>query len=253
MALGKTVLASLVIEEAMKLQDVHVAFFYCRYQDHDRSTFLGVARGILSQLLFQDDALLTYIYEKVSTSGQVTLSIESTAMELLKTSLQTFRKLYVVIDGIDECEREERRQIVSFFEKAWESLPQNDNDSLRCMFISQDDNVARKDFANMSSLRVTESDTQSDIVAYVKARSVGIKSHLDLTTDRQQWTQDQIVKSADGKLHSPIFSGLLTAPGMFLFAHLMTSYLFDLTSLAELEYELSPERFPQGATRLEDV
>jgi hypothetical protein len=172
---------------------------------------------------------------------------------LLKTSLQTFRKLYVVIDGIDECEREERRQIVSFFEKAWESLPQNDNDSLRCMFISQDDNVARKDFANMSSLRVTESDTQSDIVAYVKARSVGIKSHLDLTTDRQQWTQDQIVKSADGKLHSPIFSGLLTAPGMFLFAHLMTSYLFDLTSLAELEYELSPERFPQGATRLEDV
>jgi hypothetical protein len=197
--IGKTVLASLVIEEAKKLQNVHVAFFYCRYQDGDRNTFLGIARGILSQLLFEDDALLSYLYEKVSTSGQVTLSMESTAKELLETSLKTFPKLYVVIDGIDECERDERREIVSFFEKTWESLPQSDMDSLRCMFISQDDNFARKDFANMSSLKITESDTKQDIAAYVKARSMEVKTNLDLTTDRQDWVSDRILRSADGK------------------------------------------------------
>jgi hypothetical protein len=89
--------------------------------------------------------------------------MESTAKELLETSLKPFPKLYVVIDGIDECERDERREIVSFFEKTWESLPQSDMDSLRCMFISQDDNIARRDFANMSSLKITESDTKQDI------------------------------------------------------------------------------------------
>jgi antirestriction protein len=199
LAIGKTILASLVIEEAKKLQDVHVAYFYCRYQDSDRSTFLGVARGILSQLLFADDALLSYLYERVSTSGQVSLSMETTAKEMLATSLKTFPKLYVVIDGIDECERDERREIVSFFEKTWESLPQNDQDSLRCMFISQDDSIARKDFANMSSLRVTESDTQQDIAAYVRERSAEVRSNLDLTTDQQDWIQDRIAKSVDGK------------------------------------------------------
>jgi hypothetical protein len=199
LAIGKTILASLVVEEAKKLKDVHVAYFYCRYQDSDRSTFLGVARGILYQMLTQDDAILSYLYESASTSGQVTLSIEATAKELLKTSLKAFQKLYVVIDGIDECERDERREIVSFFEKTWESLSQHDQDSLRCMFISQDDSIARKDFANMSSLRITESDTQQDIGAYVRARSVEVKSNLGLTSDRQDWIQDRIMKGVDGK------------------------------------------------------
>jgi hypothetical protein len=189
----------MVVKEAKQLQDVNVAYFYCRYQDSDRSTFIGVARGILSQLLFEDDALLSYLYEKVSTSGQVTLSMESTAKDLLQTSLKNFQKLYVVINGVDECERDERREIVSFFEKTWESLPQSDQDSLRCMFISQDDNIARKDFASMSSFKVTENDTKQDIVAYVKARCMEVRSNLDLTTDRQDWIHDKIMRSADGR------------------------------------------------------
>lgn len=42
-------------------------------------------------------------------------------------------------------------------------------------------------------------------------------------------------------------------PGMFLFARLMTAYLYDQTSTAELEEQLSPETFPQGPLRLDEV
>lgn len=189
----------------MKLPDVHVAFFYCRYLDSERNTFLAVARGILSQLLFQDDALLTYIYEKASTSGQVTLSLEATARELLETSLKAFEKLYIVIDGIDECEGDQRQQIVSFFQSICDSLPPADEDSLRCMFVSQDDNIARKQFANISSLKITESHTRKDIVEFVAGRSKAIKQKFDLTTDRQQWVQDQVMKSADGECKPPSY------------------------------------------------
>ncbi|EMD69111.1 hypothetical protein COCSADRAFT_130498 [Bipolaris sorokiniana ND90Pr] len=189
--------ASLVVEEAMKLPDVHVAFFYCRYLDSERDTFLAVARGILSQLLSHDDALLSYLYEKASTSGQVTLSLEATARELLETSLKAFEKLYIVVDGIDECEGDQRQQIVSFFQDTWDSLPPADMDSLRCMFVSQDDNIARKHFASMSSLKITENHTREDIVEFVAGRSMTIKVKFDLTADRQQWVQDQVMKNAD--------------------------------------------------------
>ncbi|EMD96161.1 hypothetical protein COCC4DRAFT_55683 [Bipolaris maydis ATCC 48331] len=194
---GKTVLASLVVEEAMKLADVHVAFFYCRYMDSERNTFLAVARGILSQLISQDDALLSYLYEKASTSGQVTLSLEATARELLETSLKAFEKLYIIIDGIDECEGDQRQQIVSFFQDTCDSLPPADMDSLRCLFVSQDDNIARKHFAGVPSLKITEAHTRKDIVEFVAGRSMAIKLKFDLTTDRQQWVQDQVMKSAD--------------------------------------------------------
>lgn len=254
--IGKTILTSLVIEEAQKLQDVHVAFFYCRYLDSARNTFLAVARGILSQLLSKDDSLLTYLYEKVSTSGQVTLSLENTAQELLQTSLKAFEKLYIVIDGLDECESDQRQQIVSFFKETWELLPSADEDSLRCMFISQDDNIARKDFASMTSIRITEHHTRKDIVQFVARRSMIIKQKFDLTADRQQWIQDQVTKSADGEYKShtiPLTILVLNYTGMFLFAHLMTSYLIDQSSRAELDKELLPEKFPQGGTRLEEM
>lgn len=51
---GKSVLASVIVEEARKLKPATVAFFYCKYMDLDRNSFFSVARGILSQLLHQN-------------------------------------------------------------------------------------------------------------------------------------------------------------------------------------------------------
>jgi len=191
-------LASLVIEEARKHQDVSVIFFYCRFRDSDRSTFLSLTRGLLSQLLSQDNDLLSFIHDKASTSGQTILSTESVAKELLETSIKNCDKLYVVIDGLDECEREERRQIVSFFENTRASLPPDD-DSLRCLFLSQDDNFARKDFANMSSFKITEAHTKQDIQAYTAARSLEIQPNLHLSPDRRQYIQKLVADKAEGR------------------------------------------------------
>jgi hypothetical protein len=193
-------LASLVIEEARRLQNVSVIFFYCRYLDSDRNTFLGVARGLLSQLLVQDDDLLSYIHEKASSSGQTILSTESVAEELLATSIKNSDKLYIIIDGLDECEKEERKTIVRFFENIWASLPQNEVDSLRCLFLSQDDNVARKDFANMSSLKITEAHNKGDIMAYAKGRSLEIQAKFQLAPDKQMYIQKLIADKAEGNV-----------------------------------------------------
>jgi hypothetical protein len=200
LSIGKTILASMVIEEARKHQAVSVIYFYCRYRDCDRSTFLGVARGLLSQLLSQDDALLDFIHDKASKSGQATLSTESIAIDLLGTSIKNCDKLYVVIDGLDECERDERKKIVAFFENTWNSLPQIEQDSLRCLFLSQDDGAARKDFASMSFIKITQDHTKRDIQAYTLARSLEIQAKLSLSPDLQQNVQRLVADKAEGKL-----------------------------------------------------
>ncbi|KAH4922495.1 hypothetical protein HBI23_095700 [Parastagonospora nodorum] len=239
---GKTVLASLVIDEAQnpkqRQQGISVVFFYCRYLDSKRSTFLGLARGLLAQLLSQDDDLLSYLHDKASTSGQTTLSTTSVARDLLEISVRNSDKLYVVIDGLDECERDERRKIVAFFEDIHASLPQDEADSLRCLFLSQDDSIARKDFAKVSSLKITEAHTRKDIQSYSLARSKDIQAKFSLTADRQYDVYQMIVNKAEG---------------MFLFARLMTAYLYDQTSVADLDEQLSPATFPQGPLKLEEA
>jgi hypothetical protein len=40
---------------------------------------------------------------------------------------------------------------------------------------------------------------------------------------------------------------------MFLFARLMTAYLYDQPTVADLEDQLLPENFPQGPFRLDEA
>ncbi|KAF2661287.1 hypothetical protein K491DRAFT_748233 [Lophiostoma macrostomum CBS 122681] len=195
---GKTVLASMVIEKAQEVADISVAFFYCRYQDPARNTFLSVARGLLWQLLQQDEKLLPFLYEKASVCGQNMLSTVVLAKELLETALKNSPKLYLIIDGLDECDREERKTVVSELERVCESLPTDDADTLRCLFISQDDNPARKDFAKMSSLKVTGRELEKDIRMYANARSLEIASKFDLGQEKQKDVEDTIAQKAEG-------------------------------------------------------
>lgn len=162
--LGKTILASRIIEERLRLNQQSIVFFYCKYQDEQRKTFLAIARSILSQLLNVDDDILPYLYDQCIGSGQVSLVSTQTSVELLKTCLQTVPQTYIVIDGIDECEYSERKVILSFFT----SLIDNDINPgrLRGLFVSQDENDIRKILRNASVLRLTEEHNKSDIEAY---------------------------------------------------------------------------------------
>lgn len=191
----------MVIEEARKIAGISIAFFYCRYQDQERNNFVAVVRGLLAQLLTQDPALLAYIYEKASRSGQTTLSTRTLAKELIGTALKSFPKLYIILDGIDECEREERKEITSTLETTWESLPADnlDPDSLRCLFISQDDGPARKDFAKMVPLKISEGEVKKDIRAYVRTWSSKMQVKFMFLEDERKRIEDLITRNSDGK------------------------------------------------------
>lgn len=178
-----------------------LAYFYCKCDDPERSTFLSVARGVLAHLLSQHDDLLQYFYEMSSKSGEVSLSNPVIAKELLDTALGLCNRAYIVIDGIDECSREERKEIATVFQKYIQSLPRTEYDRVRCLFISQDDGYGRKDFSTIPSLKITKNDNEGDIEAYAKIWDAKIKVKFGL--EDQCDIQNTITKAADGEFRIP--------------------------------------------------
>lgn len=164
---GKTVLASRVIEEARKIQGTSLAFFYCNENDPSRNTFTSVARGLLSQLLAQDESLLLHMDKQRLDSREAILSRSGLAKDLLKIALKR-RKTYIIIDGIDECARDQRKDICLFFRQVVESLPRANMDEVRCLFVSQDDGIARKDLSTVTALPITPRDNRGDIEAFAR-------------------------------------------------------------------------------------
>jgi hypothetical protein len=138
--LGKTIIASLIIDECLKLRDsktdeISLAYFYCKDQDGQRNKFSNVAKAILSQLLQQNPGILPYLYDECLKSAKVTLVSPQGCAKLLSTVLQAVPKIFIVIDGIDECEQKERRAILNFLVPA---INDCEPGNIRGFFISQE-------------------------------------------------------------------------------------------------------------------
>jgi len=165
--LGKTIIASLVIEEVQNLNPrPTVLFFYCKDGDTQRDNFVSIARSLLSQLLKQNKGLLHYFHAEASNSAEAVLTSPALAKELLETGIRNCKSVYIILDGLDECSRDERKSITSWFRKLIEELPPTNAEAIRCLFVSQDDGIARKDFADLSAITISSQDNRTDIEEY---------------------------------------------------------------------------------------
>ena len=245
---GKTILSSVLIESVREIADISLVFFYCKYKDAQRNTFVSLARGLLAQLLQMNKALLPYLYEKASSSAESCLTLQADAEELLETALQSLGKVYVIIDGLDECDKVEKMRILTWFKNFVLKTYQDNPESVRCLFVSQDDGDLRKSFAKIPTFRLADDDNAKDIESYAISWSKKIQNKFDLDEDKCAGIVAGVSTRAKGKALNPIPHGrsLIILPGMFLFAKLVMTNLHFQTSRANLDRQLKPDKFPSG-------
>lgn len=103
-----------------------------------------------------------------------------------------------MLDGIDECRRNERNNIVQWFRTLIDNLPPSEPDRYRCLFVSQDDGVARKDFAGLSSIKISADDNRGDIEEYCKTQAELLRNSLNLTKEKADSIAEFVTKSTNG-------------------------------------------------------
>jgi hypothetical protein len=194
-----------VVDEAKRLvPEPTVLYFYCKHDNSDRDNFTSIARTLLAQLLQQDGDLLGYLYEKCCRSGESTLASRELIYELLKFALDDCPSAYIILDGIDECQRNERKTLVNWFREYVQNLPPQDQvgygpDRVHCLFISQIDS-ARRDFQGLASVTVTADNNEEDIEVYSRTEIVKLRAKFTEMTDRDAETiVASISTSAAGK------------------------------------------------------
>jgi hypothetical protein len=218
-----------VVEEAQKLTpSVTVLFFYCKHDQPEKNTLHALARNFLLQLLKQDEDLLTYLYRKCCDSGETLLTSRPLIEELLAFAFKSCERAYIIIDGLHECERDERKAITQWFRKLVETLPATEADRLRCLFISQDDGVARKDLVDLVSIKTGAEENKQDILAYSRAEANKLAGIFKLSGQEARRFAVHVANAAQG---------------MFLLAKLVWINLLGQTSIAGIEQQLG-DRFP---------
>ncbi|KAI9869334.1 MAG: hypothetical protein M1813_000123 [Trichoglossum hirsutum] len=228
---GKTILASVVVEEVTKITSVSVGYFYCKHKNPFKNSFASIARGILAQLISRNEDILPFVYDKQASSGEVTLQSTKLLREVFDVVLAAIDKVVIILDGLDECEKEERKTTLSWLQTTIAKVIDTNPGSLRVLIFSTDEPDIRRSLSNATIKRLETLDNRSDILSYIEIWSCKIAEKFKISQVRKEEIVSQISERTRG---------------MFLFAYLVMVNLHSQSTLEELHCELRPDRLPEG-------
>ena len=196
---GKTMIASLIIEEMKSIDSVDLAFFYCRYNDNHKSSFTNVLRSVLVQLIQQNEDLLSYVYDACCSSSEVTLDSPSRLKNLVETSLRSCSDCCIIVDGVDECEQTEAKKIIEWFLGFIENIPQHDTATIRLLFVSQRDKVTESLLAKAPVIPLDSKQHQEDIQAYARHWSEKLQRKFGISDGLASQISTAVADQAKGE------------------------------------------------------
>ena len=183
---GKSVLASLVVEELEPTTPKRVLYFYCRYDEPSKQTFVAMACSFLQQLLRIDDLVVTQLYETAIADGSHRLSSRKLAESVLETCLKAVGGLSIVLDGLDECPDLEQKAVATWLRKYINSSSSEPEPS-RCIILSQRDEKTESLLNTVPTIQITVTDNRKDIESFCQARVLELPDRLELSdTEREQ-------------------------------------------------------------------
>ncbi|TID18364.1 C2H2 and C2HC zinc finger [Venturia nashicola] len=231
-SIGKTILASVIIENCLAISTFHTAYFYCKEGDPVRDKAIGIYRSLLGQLLGHCPELVPYCYEKRLSSGDPTLSSTDLMEQLLKLFLEKIPQAFIILDGLDECAGIERKTILSFLTKMVQLCDGHIPGKLRVLIISQDYVDIGKLIlaAEGTAISLGPNDNSADIKGYTLSQSLKLQCKFNL--------DDVMTASIQEKT-------FIRADGMFLYAKLVMENLLAQEFRDDLLSEIG-KYFPDG-------
>ena len=193
-----------------KIDSIDVGFFYCKYSDDRKNSFINLLRGILIQLVQQNEELLSHVYEACCSTREVTLNSPSLLKQLVEDSLKTCANACIIIDGIDECEETEEKKIIEWFLAILEKTGKDGAGTLRLLFISQRDKVTESLLTQALVIPLDSKYHQEDIQKYARHWSTKIQSKFGIVEDTASQIGTDVASQAQGERSAK-------PPGGFIF------------------------------------
>ncbi|KAF3922268.1 hypothetical protein ABW20_dc0104245 [Dactylellina cionopaga] len=112
---GKTILSSAIIESLSPYQPL---YFFFDFNDRDKQSFDKMIRALISQLCYQraeNLPQLDRLYSSCNDGRQQPTC--QTLRETFLCTIEQMKEIWLVLDALDECSKEERENILPWMEE----------------------------------------------------------------------------------------------------------------------------------------
>ncbi|KAL7273058.1 hypothetical protein RUND412_004116 [Rhizina undulata] len=230
---GKTTLASLVIDESMSSSNHAIACFYCKHGERDRQDPVSILSTIIKQLSLMGpegslpQSVVSVFNDHKSKSGEMQLS---ESQKLIASLPENFVQTVIVIDALDECDKESRRQLLN----ALDIIIKSSAGVIKLFVTSRDaDDIALK-LEGTPNIYIHSSDNSGDIAAFVRAE-------VEKCTSEKLLLRGSVRPEIKESIIEKLTSG---ADGMFLWVTLQIKSICEEKSAKAIQKAL--KQLPKG-------
>ncbi|KAK7428634.1 hypothetical protein QQZ08_004896 [Neonectria magnoliae] len=237
---GKSVLATQLVN-FMKAAKLFVIRHFCTYLYSSSTMYEQILRSLLIQLLRKDDDLIAHVYEecvlgKKSPTTAVLEQLLQTMLKSMSTEPSQSEYIWVIIDGLDECEPDKQARLVNLINQITKtSVP----GSITCKVLisSRSPSVSLNRLRRRQIISLTDEkdSVQGAIRQYIGQRLQSLHEKLpnDVGQEEILEIQNTIATKTDG---------------MFLYARLVLDYLSHNIFFSCDEIQASVNQLPEKLT-----
>jgi KAP family P-loop domain len=154
-----------IIGKDITSHETAINYYYCDFSDpislEARSILGAIIRELLENIIIPED--LEQKIEQFYRYGTRTAA-EDELLSILNAVLKYFSKIYICIDGLDECEKNEQATILSMVKQ----LAKFDHTVLKFIIISREETLISTSLRKFPRLRVSADKNSLDIRVFVE-------------------------------------------------------------------------------------
>jgi hypothetical protein len=191
---GKTMMAAIAVDHLQKTvqtADVGVAYIYCDYKREADQSTSSLLAAMLKQLVQDWPSIakpLSSLYDHHEVR-RTRPSVEE-MLNVLQSVLADYSRMYIVIDALDECVHDDRRELLSKLRNLQSKT------GLRLMATSRFIPDIIEEFNGLPKLEVRADD--ADVKRYVVGQIKRLPRCVRRDDNLQELVQNKIMKAVDG-------------------------------------------------------
>ncbi|KAH0538694.1 hypothetical protein FGG08_004711 [Glutinoglossum americanum] len=204
-----------IIDRDITSHEATINYYYCDFSDPkslETQNILGtIIRQLLENIIIPDD--LEQKIDRFYRLGTRTAA-DDELVSILYAVVKHFSKVYICIDGLDECEKDEQTTILSMISQ----LAQSNHTAVKVVITSREETLISTSLRGFPHLLVSADKNSPDITAFIEET---VESNIG----------SGALTIRDPSLKSDIMSALIGgAGGMFLWVQFQLADLCDAVS-----------------------
>jgi hypothetical protein len=178
------------------------------------------------------------------------------ADKVLEDCCRIIQKVFLIVDGLDECMPVQRKEILTILMKLSKTCDAAEPGKLRILIVSQQYPDIYRSMHNSATMSITpriiklddEAHVENDIRMFVKTWVDKIASkHTPFSEDMKEYLRNLTLANAKGTVLDDMDISVTDAStGMFLYAKLVLENLHALNTREQVIHDIQHENFPDG-------